>query len=402
MEERKGNVVLDRPDGGGRGLDLPVGISLLSWAPQLGGSARYALELIKALLGLADGGRLVVLCNGHAARRLPKGHPALAVRTLPFSAARSAFGRGLTLLRGLLPPPAAGRRFFPGAALVHYPLTVALPPFAGPTVLTLHDLQHRALPEHWSKAGLLWRRLAYDRAAERATVVVTDSEFSKRQICETLSVTPERVVVAHLAVDHRAYAPDPSPLDEEVAARLKLPDRFLLYPAGFWPHKNHRRLIEAFARVGERTVALLFTGTATPLLGELTALAERLGVGERVRYLGFVADRDLPSLYRRALAVVFPSLYEGFGLPPLEAMACGTPVAASKAGSLGEVLGRAALELDPEDPAQMATALERLVGDERLRAELAEAGRARAARFSWQRTAERHLDAYRLAVEVEE
>jgi len=382
----------------------PVAISLLPWAPQLGGSARYTVGLLRGLSELELSQPVTVLCNEHAVDRmvwLPR-EKGLKFRRLPLVVGRSFASRGLALgLAGAFPRPATRWLWFGRKAVVHYPLTVPLPRAKPPTVVTLHDLQHHDLPGQWSKAGRLWRRLAYDRAAREATTVVTCSEFSKRRICAALGIDPSRVFWAHHGVETDRFNPKRTAfLDGSVAERHGLPGRFLLYPAGFWPHKNHARLFEALAQTADRRTPLLLTGSATPLLDELEQLSGRLGLLRRVYYLGFVRDRELPALYRLATAVVFPSLYEGFGLPPLEAMACGCPVASSRAGALAEVIGDAALELDPHDPSQMANAIDRLLEDQQLREQLAARGLERARSFSWRRSAELHLDAYSAAAQL--
>lgn len=390
----------------GQAPRAPVTLSLLSWAPQMGGVARYTLELVRALAAAAPGAlELTALCNEHALARLsalfpqpddPRA-PALR-RPLGYRVGSGRATRGLALMGSALLPQRLNRAaLFGRSAVVHYPLTVPLPRAGGPTVVTLTDTQHHERREQWSRAGLAWRHLAYDRAARRATVVVTISDYSRARIVELLGIDPERIFVAPLGVDHGRFGPGARSGDDKVAQAMGLPARFLVYPAGFWPHKNHARLLEALALLPDRDVALALSGMRTERLDRLQALARRLGVLERVHYLGFLPDRDVPALYRRATALVFPSLYEGFGLPPLEAMACGCPVACSRAGALGEVCGQAALELDPEDPAQMARQIGRLLEEETLRADLAARGLEQAARFTWARCAEVHLQAYAAA-----
>jgi glycosyltransferase involved in cell wall biosynthesis len=280
---------------------------------------------------------------------------------------------------------------------VHYPLSVGLPRTGLPTVVTLHDMQHRELAEMWSAGARAWRWVTYDRAARTATVVVTDSEHARGQIIERLGVAPDRVVVVHLAVDHERFRPAPDVDDVALLEPLQLPERFLYYPAGLWVHKNHLRLLEAFALLEDRRLGLVLSGASTGRLGEILDRARQLGVGDRVRYVGFLPDAVLPALYRRARAVVFPSLFEGFGLPPLEAMACGCPVASSRRASLSEVCGDAAAVLDPDDPRQMASAVAAVVEDDDTRGELRERGLSWAARFSWSAVADAHLEVYRRA-----
>jgi glycosyltransferase involved in cell wall biosynthesis len=270
--------------------------------------------------------------------------------------------------------------------VLHYPLTVPVPRFDGPTVVTLHDLQHVELPSFFSRGERLYRRFAYDGAARAADVVVTPSAHAKAVGEERLGLDPERVVVAAHGVDHARFFP----ADTERA-------RFLLYPANLWPHKNHRRLIEALARATDRSIELVLSGKPDGA-DELLAYAARLGVVERVRHLGYVEHDRVPTLLRQARAMIFPSLYEGFGQPPLEAMACGCAVASSVRGALGEVCGGAVLELDPLDVDSIAAAIDRLASDDALVDALRSRGPERAAAYTWARSAELHMGAYRLAL----
>jgi glycosyltransferase involved in cell wall biosynthesis len=282
--------------------------------------------------------------------------------------------------------------------VIHYPLTINVPPVTGPSVMTLHDIQHHELPEMFAPHQRLWRKLVYDRPAQRSTMVITDSEFSRRRIISLIGVDPDRVVTVHLGVDGERFHPSPGEDDERVLAALSLPERFVVYPASLWRHKNHERLLEALARVPDTSLHLLLTGASFGRVPELMALAERLGIAERVRHVGFVSDDVLPALYRRAAALVFPSLYEGFGAPPLEAMASGCPVASSLATSLAEVCGDAALELVPDDVGQMTEAITAVVGDGELRDSLRARGLEQARRFSGAAAADAHVAVFREAV----
>jgi glycosyltransferase involved in cell wall biosynthesis len=271
--------------------------------------------------------------------------------------------------------------------VVHYPLTVPVPRFGGPTVVTLHDLQHLELPSFFSRAERVYRRFAYDGAARRADVVVTPSEHAKGMAVDRLGLDADRVVVTPHGVDHARFKPE---------GPAEGPEPFLYYPANLWPHKNHRRLIEGLARASDRTTRLVLSGKPDGA-EELLALAGRLGVGERVTHLGYVAHDRVPALLRGARAMIFPSLYEGFGQPPLEAMACGCAVASSVGGALGEVCSGAVLELDPSDVGSIAAAIDRLASDDELVADLRARGPERAAAYTWKRSAELHRGAYELA-----
>jgi glycosyltransferase involved in cell wall biosynthesis len=261
--------------------------------------------------------------------------------------------------------------------VMHYPLTVPSPGSDAPTVVTLHDVQHRDLPEFFGPARRSFRRLAYDRAARSAAAVIVTSEFVRGRARDALDLDPSRIHVVPLAIDHTVFRP-------EIEER----EPMILYPARGWPHKNHARLFQAYTSLRETRPQLRLVLTGGGL--------ERLEpVPEGVEILGEVSASQLASLYRRAACLVYPSLYEGFGIPPLEAMACGCPVAASNAGAIPEVCGDAAVLFDPTDVEAMAAAM--LEADAR-RDELSTLGLKRAAEFTWDETARRHEDVYRTAL----
>jgi glycosyltransferase involved in cell wall biosynthesis len=235
--------------------------------------------------------------------------------------------------------------------------------------------------------------------AKNATLVITDSEHAKARIIDTLGIAPERVEAILLGIDHDLFHPAES--DDGAALKvLGLPDRFIVYPAGIWPHKNHERLVDALALLEDPEITLILTG---PTFGALSGVVQRARlrrVEDRVRHLGFVSPQQLAGLYRAAEALVFPSLYEGFGAPPLEAMACGCPVATSVDGSLGEVCGDAAAVFDARSPESIAHVVDRLLCDGDLRQRLRARGLAWAKRFTWRMAAERHVAAYERAVRI--
>ncbi|HET9287435.1 MAG TPA: glycosyltransferase family 1 protein [Gaiella sp.] len=351
---------------------MRVALPMLTLVPGLsGGSETYARELCRALarVGRHDYETLVSTLAPDAGGGLPT-----AVAT-GYRASTTTSGR-LRAMGAAALHPGALRERLTGADVVHYPLTVPVPPVERPTVLTLLDVQHLDRPELFPRGERLFRRLAYDRAARRADRVVVISEWVRHRVTERLGLDPDRVDAIHLGVDHERFTPDPGVGREP----------FLLYPARPWPHKNHGRLLEAFAllRAERPELRLVLTG-----VGHDSA---RLPPG--VEAPGGVPQRELVALYRRAAALVFPSLYEGFGLPPVEAMACGCPVAASNEGSLPEVVGDAAVLFDPHDPAAIAAGVSDALGRS---AELSALGVVRAARFTWDATARAHDRVYELA-----
>jgi glycosyltransferase involved in cell wall biosynthesis len=221
--------------------------------------------------------------------------------------------------------------------------------------------------------------------------VFTVSEASRRDILRFYPwADPERVLVVPNAID-AAMLEDPGPEEmERVNERYQIRGRFVLFAGNIKPHKNLERLIAAFGQVKQRPghddLKLFIIGDEVTRYGSLRRSVESAGVRQDVRFFGFVPDRTLAALYRLASVFAFPSLYEGFGLPPLEAMACGTPVVTSRISSLPEVVGDAALLVDPYSVEDIALGIERALGDEALRAVLIERGRARVRDFSWKRS----------------
>jgi glycosyltransferase involved in cell wall biosynthesis len=379
-----------------------VGVSLLSHTrDQFTGTGRYVRELARGLGNRTDRVRAELLCNEQTIAEVRTWATAgvRVSQAADFRIGPSRLGRAAAVSVGLTRRRRASGAFHLDVDLVHYPLTLTVPPASVPTVVTLHDVRHRDHPEHFSRVERAWRRVSYDRASRRATLVVTDSEHARGRIVESLGIPPERVVAIHLAVDRERFRPA-RPGDPMPPAALGLPERFVVYPASLWTHKNHARLLAALARVEDRDIALVLTGATFGRLDALMGEARRLGVAERVRHLGLVGDDVLPAVYRAASGLVFPSLYECFGAPPLEAMASGVPVASSRAASLAEVCGGAALVLDPYDVGQMAGAITRLVHDDDLRADLVRRGLAQVAGFSWEAAVEAHVAVYRRTLEL--
>jgi glycosyltransferase involved in cell wall biosynthesis len=264
------------------------------------------------------------------------------------------------------------RRHLTAAEALHYPLTIRLPSVDVPTAITLHDVQHLDLPHLFSRGERAFRSIAYHRSARSAELVIVPSAFVRDRAVATLGLEPARIRVIHHGIDGARFSPG-----EEQR------EPFLLYPARPWPHKNHERLYQAFALLRRRRPELRLVLTGGGHAGSVPP-------GVEVR--GNVTLAELVSLYRRASALVFPSRYEGFGLPPLEAMACGCPVACSDAASLPEVCGDAARAFDPDDAASMAAAVADVLDDpEPWRAR----GLARAAGFTWERSAELYEGVYR-------
>jgi len=293
--------------------------------------------------------------------------------------------------------PLAARRLH--ADLFHAPHYVLPPLVPGPTVVTIHDCIHLRFPQYLpSRAAWVYAHTMIRLAARKATRILTVSEASKRDILHYTGVRPEKVVVVYNGIDARfATTPDEAAL-ERVRQRFDLSHPFVLYVGNIKPHKNLERLIEGFAlaRAGAADgLRLVVIGDEISKYPALRQMVHRHRLDKHVRFFGFQPAATLVAFYRLARAFAFPSLYEGFGLPPLEAMANLTPVVTSNLSSLPEVVGDAAVLVDPYDSASIADGIRRVVTDESLRARLIARGRVRVQEFSWQRAAARTLEVYR-------
>ncbi len=271
-----------------------------------------------------------------------------------------------------------------------------VPPLAPcPTVVTIHDVSFLTHPEWFPARQLRIMRWLIPLSARRATRVVTGSAHAAGELVATLRLRPERVLVLPYAAAPR-FQPVPADARDEVLNRLRLRAPFVLAVGLLQPRKNLGRLLQAFAAVAPRVdgLTLVLAGRSGWGAAAVQEQVAALGVADRVRLAGAVADEDLPALYSGCAAFVYPSLYEGFGLPPLEALACGAPVICSNTTSLPEVVGDAAVTIDPLDVAALGEALAAVVTDPALASRLRAAGPPRAARFSWAACAAGHRALY--------
>ncbi len=279
-----------------------------------------------------------------------------------------------------------------GAALLHAP-HYNMPCFAASrTIVMVHDLIHLKFPQFWPSA--IARAYAYfffHQVVPRARAILTVSENTKRDLMEMLSIPGERITVTYPAVRHDQFqAIQPEALSE--FRKLELPGEYLLYVGNLKEFKNVERLVEAYSRLKASHPDI----PPLVLVGRnfIPGFEERIASVKGIRWIGEVRRELLPCLYKKALVFLFPSLYEGFGLPPLEAMASGTPVLCSNRASLPEVVGDAALFVNPESTEDLAAGIERLAGSDALRKELSAKGLKQAARFSWDRMTDQTLRVY--------
>ena len=266
-----------------------------------------------------------------------------------------------------------------------------------PFVITIHDLSFLFYPQGFRPLNRLYLRLFARQSVRRARRVIAVSESTKRDVVKQYGIAPEQVDVVYNGVDP-AFCPLPTDQVSAFRADQGLPERFILFVGTLEPRKNIARLIQAYAQLPGARPPLFFVGGKGWFYDEIFALVERLNLGAEVHFVGYVPSDALPLWYNAADLFVYPSLYEGFGLPPLEAMACGTPVVTSTASSLPEVVGQAGLSVDPTDTEGLAAAMQQCLTDADLWARTKAMGLARAAGFSWRETARRTVDSYRQAV----
>jgi glycosyltransferase involved in cell wall biosynthesis len=280
-----------------------------------------------------------------------------------------------------------------GVTLFHAPHYVLPPLVSCRSVVTIHDCIHLMFPQYLpNRFAHVYARAAITLASRRATRVLTVSESSKRDILRFVDAPPDKIDVIYNAYDER-FAVEPNEQDVvRVRERYQLHDEFVLYAGNVKPHKNLERLIQAFDLVRRRGLdhlKLVLIGDEISKYAALRRAVHRHQLHQHVRFLGYLPEATLAVMYRLAGVFVFPSLYEGFGLPPLEAMASGTPVVTSNVSSLPEVAGDAAVLVDPYEPTAIADGIYRVLTDEALRRNLRQRGLDRARQFSWEASVRR-------------
>ncbi|MCC7359774.1 MAG: glycosyltransferase family 4 protein [Anaerolineales bacterium] len=363
-----------------------------------GGLDIYVRQLVEAL---AEHDRL----TDYVVLTTAKGAEAWAYRSWPINftihalrefAPRPAWPRRVInhyrRRRGLPVPPHYGDDYLAwqidelGLDLVHFPATLIRPlTLQTPCVLTVFDIQHVYYPEFFTPAELAWREQNYGPSIKKAVRLLAPSAYTAASLTEKYAVPPERLSLIPVGADPGVERASPGEA-ARVRAKYQLPERYIYYPANPWPHKNHARLIAALRRLRggpANPPALVLSGRLVNELRDARQLALAADMDAHVLDLGFVPPADLAGLYTGAELLVFPSLFEGFGIPLLEAMACGCPIAAANATAIPECVGDAALLFDPLDPDSIASALRTMLDDAALRQTLAARGTARLRAFAW-------------------
>ncbi len=353
---------------------MKILVDVTTWAPGRSGVGLYTERLLRAMHELDRGDELLLASNRHDGTVDLPGRllgPPMPLRALWLQTAM----------------PVHGLRSRPDVAF--YPNYLA--PLAGtcPAVITVHDMAVFLYPETFTFKKRVLQRALLPTILRRAAAIVTPSESTRRDLLRLLEVDPERVVVTPLAADPAFHERASAEQVEQVRARMKLPERYLLAVATLEPRKNLVRLVRAFERIqpDHPDVRLLLVGGRGWRDAAIREALDSSPARQAIEATGYVDFDDLRVLYGQALALCYPSLYEGFGLPVVEAMAAGTPVLTSRGSSLDEAAGGAAVVVDPLSVDQIAEGMARLVQDADLRDDLRRRGQARAAQLSWTRTA---------------
>jgi glycosyltransferase involved in cell wall biosynthesis len=380
-------------------MTIRVAIEYTAGAWQGAGIGRYTRELVRHVMQLAptEYAFVLVYAAGWPGTVVPYQHEIddlLRVRPTTRTVAIPLPARRLTQLWHRLKVPLRIEWLTGHVDIVHAPDFV-LPPTAKPGLVTIHDLSYLVHPECAVPGVARYLREAVPPSIARADAVFADSIATKNDVVRLLGVADDAVEVVYAAVAPRFH-----PMDAAIIAPIRqkydLPERFLLAGGTLEPRKNYVRLFEAYAHAlrDHPLPPLVVFGRRGWMYEEIIRAPARLGISAHIRFIDFIDDNDLPALYNLAWAFVYPSIYEGFGLPPLEAIACGTPTLVSNVSSLPEVVGDAAIQVAPDDITGMASGLVRLTNDNDLRAVLRQAGPMQAKTFTWEAAAQQVLRQY--------
>jgi glycosyltransferase involved in cell wall biosynthesis len=368
---------------------MPIYVDVSSAVHAKAGIGRYAGSLARALVARQPE-RFALFYNRGPDTRPPAGLESVPAQTVRagYKPWRMAVWLGQLARVGF-------NRLVPGAELFHATEHL-LPPLRGvPAVLTVHDMIFKLFPEHQKRLNYWYLNATMPLYCRRADAILTVSESSKRDIVQHYGLDPAKITVVYEAAAPE-FAPAPPTVVDRIRQRYGLPDRFLIHVGTIEPRKNLTRLVEALQLLRDEGLAvpLVVTSARGWLYHDFFRRLDELAVRDAVHLTGYVPAVDLPALYSAATAAVLASVYEGFGLPVLEAMACGTPVVCSHASCLPEIGGEAAQTFDPYDVRAMAEAIRAVWTAGELRAEMRRQGLAQAARFSWERAAEETLAVY--------
>jgi glycosyltransferase involved in cell wall biosynthesis len=370
---------------------------------QMGGVETCFLNLLLSLQEVDDKNRYSVLCDTRYAHELKITNPNFKVLSCNYTKPSAGwFIRGIirnTTKIDILRPVMNRLE----VDVIHHPFSILNPlQLASPSVLTFHDMVHEFFPEYFSPFELKGRKEFYRPSAEQATRIIAISEHAKTCLVEKYEIAPGKIDVIYNGINSQYRIIEDHERLEKIRSKYGLHRPFLYYPAATLPHKNHKALLAALKLLKDRyrfDGQLVLTGIAMKANSEIMDEIGRLGLKDTVKVLGYLPYEDLPCLYNLAWLMVFPSLFEGFGIPLVEAMACGCPVACSNVTSIPEVIGDAGLTFDPNSVEDLAEKVYLLWTDEEQKKTLRIKGLQRAGSkvFSWENTARETINVYKKA-----
>ncbi len=379
-----------------------IGLNLVGFMPgTMGGSETYFRGLLHSLQEIDSANRYVVLCDDHYQKEFQLFNPSFRIESCNYTRPSFRwFVRGV--LRNTLKIDIL-RSTFNGLKvdLIHHPFSILNPLRTElPSVLTFLDMQHEFFPAFFSPPVLRYRKEFYRPSAEQATRIIAISEHVKSTLVERYEINPDKIDVVYPGCDPVYRVCDKSDDREEIQSKYGLKRPFLYYPAATWPHKNHKMLLSALRILKDRyrfDGLLVLTGISMKSHGEILEEIGRMGLEETVKVLGYLPYEDLPYLYNLARMLVFPSLFEGFGIPLVEAMACGCPIACSNVTSHPEVVGDAGVMFDPYSPEDMADKIWMAWDDEGQLQAMRNIGMERVKLFHWEVAAGKTIAIYKKA-----
>ncbi len=384
---------------------MNIGINLVGFIPgAIGGVETYIRNLINCLQKIDHYNDYVLLCDDHYAKEFELFNRSFRMQSINYTQPSLMW-----LLRGVLRNavnidilrPVYNRLELD---VIHHPFSILNPMETRiPAVLTFLDMQHEYFPQFFSPREMKMRKEFYRPSAEQATRIIAISSHVKSSLVERYGISSEKIDVVYLGCDDRYKKYDDEDMLHTIRLKYGLDRPFMYYPAATWPHKNHKMLLAAVGLLKEKYLfdgQLVLTGIAKKSNDEILQEITRLKLDDTVKILGYIPYEDLPYLYNMARLLVFPSLFEGFGIPLVEAMACGCPIVCSNATSIPEVVGDAGVIFDPFSPEDMAEKIWQLWNDDVKLQDMRIRGMERAKLFSWDNTARQTIEVYRKALET--
>lgn len=366
---------------------MRIGVNLLAVIPgKIGGMEQYVRNLLSYSLKNNDGHEWFLFLAGHNYHTFPEARNQHKILFQDVAQAHSLFHQYIRSLQLDL-------WFCP--LLVLQPIDVPIP-----SVINIPDIQHEFYPQFFDPPVLKWRRENYQSSAERSSAVLTLSEFSRQSIIQKFRLPAHKVHAVHLDASHEFSLPAQSDLDQQFRQKYQLPAEYGLFPANTWRHKNHLALLKALLILRQTynyKVSMVFTGFPQEAHQAVIHFITQHHLWDQIKWLNYLPQSEMPSLYRNAKFLCFPSLFEGFGIPLVEAMRANLPITCSHAASIPEVAGNAALFFDPNIPEDIAVKLAAMA-NEAIRADLIAKGAHQAKRFSWDKCARQTLAVFQSVV----